>query len=82
MEEEVRELYEGELGWAEFCADVGADDSPEPYRSLVKEKDRLVLLRASIAQRQLTGGRAKWQLNEHAKKHATIRDDYHGIPAV
>ena len=39
MAELFREYFEEELGWTEFLNEEGADDSPEPYRSLLKEKD-------------------------------------------
>ena len=82
MAELFGELFEEELGWAAFFSEEGADDSPETYRSLVKERDRLVALQISIAERQRSGGRAPRQENEHKRKHAAIRDDYFGIPAV
>ena len=82
MAELFREYFEEELGWAEFLNEEGADDNPEPYRSLLKEKDRLVALQISIAKRQQTGGRAPRQENEHERKHTAIRDDYFGLPAI
>lgn len=49
MAELFREYFEEELGWAEFINEEGSDDSRAPYRSLLKEKDRLVALQISIA---------------------------------
>ena len=49
MAELFREYFEEELGWAEFLNEEGAHESPEPYRSLLKDKDRLVALQISIA---------------------------------
>ena len=57
-------------------------DDPEPYKSLVLERQRCLAKQASIAQAQLTGGHKRRQVNEHAKKHVDITIEYFGNPAM
>ena len=77
-----RELFREEFQWVTFAFDADMVDDPEPYKSLVLERQRCLAKQAFIAQAQLTGGRKRWQLNEHAQKHADITSEYFGTPAV
>ena len=76
------EIYREEFQCFTFAFDADVVDDPEPYRSLVLERQRCLAKQASIAQAQLTGGRKRRQINEHAKKHEDITNEYFGTPAV
>ena len=78
----LRELFSEEFKCVMSAFDADVVDDPEPYRSLVLERQRCLAKQASIAQAQLTGGRKRRQVNEHAKKHADITNEYFGTPAV
>ena len=72
------ELFREELPWVTFAFDADVADDLERYGSLALERQRCLAKQASIAQAQLTSGRKRRQVNEHAKKHADITNEYFG----
>ena len=53
------ELFREEFEWVTSAFDADVVDDPEPYISLVLERQRCLAKQASIAQAQSTGGRKR-----------------------
>lgn len=79
---QFRETSRRDYKWATFNFDADAVDDPEPYRSLIKERQRIAARLQVISQQLLTGGRKRRRQTNHAKKHKVIIKEYFGVLAV
>ena len=55
-------------------------DDPEPYRSLVLERQRMEADGKRIAEALLSGGRKRRRSIDHAAKEYSLRQEYFGWP--
>ena len=76
------QIRKEDLQWAQLKFDRDVVEDPEPYRSLVLERQRLAARSVFLAEELRTGGRKRKQHTNHAKKHRGIVEDYLGTPAV
>ena len=71
-----------DIQWAPFKFDRDVVGDPEPYRSLVLERQKLAARAEFLAEELRTGGRRRRRQTNHAKKHRTIVKYHLGYPAV
>ena len=68
--------------WAVFRFNPHVDAEPEPYRSLVLERQRIQAMEDRIHLIKLTGGRKKKRKIDHTKKEFDMREEYFGFKVV
>ena len=66
--------------WATFRFNRDVADDPEPYRSLVLERQRIEADGKRIAEAFLSGGRKRRRSVDHAAKEYSLRQEYFGWP--
>ena len=68
--------------WATFRFNPNEPDNPEPYRSLVLERQRIQAIEDRIYLAKLNGGRKRRRVTDHAKKEFNLREEYFGFKAI
>ena len=68
--------------WAVFRFNPHVDDDPEPYRTLVLERQRIQAMEDRIHLAKLRGGRKRKRIPDHAKQEFEMRQDYFGFKVV
>ena len=68
--------------WAVFRFNPHVEADPEPYRSLVLERQRIQAMEDRIHLRKMTGGRKRKRVIDHAKKEHDMRKEYFGFKEI